>query len=35
MKNAKLNPNNEGSGAISARHFSFLSYLFAAVFLGA
>ncbi|MEX3856301.1 hypothetical protein AB3X94_19905 [Paraburkholderia sp. BR10923] len=34
MKNAKLNPNNEGSGAISARRFSFLSYLFAAVFLG-
>ncbi|MGF6840506.1 hypothetical protein QF001_004373 [Paraburkholderia youngii] len=35
MKNAKLNTNNEESGAVSARHFSFLSYLFAAVFLGA
>ncbi|MBC8752560.1 hypothetical protein OKW43_003497 [Paraburkholderia sp. WC7.3g] len=34
MKNAKLNPNNEGSDAISPRHFSFLSYLFAVVFLG-
>ncbi len=34
MKHAKLNPNNEGSRAISARHFSFSS-LFAAVFLGA
>ncbi|MDB5789879.1 hypothetical protein [Caballeronia mineralivorans] len=35
MKNAKLNPNNEGSGAISRRDFSFLSCLFTAVFLGA